>query len=1686
MNHRRRTISRRRTRQDRRQSLFQGGMTSRALHAEQLEPRMLLAGDVNFHNTFYPQDVDLNLRVTPRDALVIINALNAGGPREFAAASGEVQAASTVEGESSSSTFMYDVNNDGRLSASDALRVVNYLNAQEGEHAEVMEFRIVLLQPGTTNPLPSTITKGTDFEIGVIVQDIRGADQLGTEGDRGVFSAMLDVNLLSKALAKVEIEEIQRIKITGNPTGGSFTLSFNDGTTTTTTTAIQYLPLTESRVAIANRIQTALASRSNIGAGNVEVIPSLSDPQAFDVRFQGALGDKSFVLMTGNPANLTGGTNPAIQITEVVDGTYSAEAFRQALRRYQVVAGQLIADYNQVVTGSDAVSPDRIDDVGGVHTDFLTGHFPDGTEADPRLLFRVRMNSLDAGTFSVAGSVANISGENLLYSVLDPSHGDPLLPTEVKITNPSALKIIEPFSANADSFTFNEDPGTQSLNVTSNDTTNNAQGNPNGALPANVVIVSTSAASLGGTVAINPGGKTLNYTPALNANGTETFTYTLRNPTTGVTDTATVTITLNAVNDAPVNVLPGPRTVAEDGTLTFAGNLSIGDIDAGAANVQTTLSVSNGTLTLSTTAGLTFIAGANNSASMMIQGSLVSINAALNGMQYHPNANFNGSESLQINTSDLGNSGTGGSLSDNDSLQITVTAVNDAPVVTVPGPQSPVETVPTAFPAITVSDVDFGPTSPSNMRVTISVDGSGSFTLASTTGLSFTAGDGTSDSTMTFTGNLTNINAALNGIIYTAGLGDAAAQRTLTINANDNGSVGTGALSDEKTVAINVIPLDRPFAFDDLATVNEDSAANAIDVLDNDFTDDPLTHTAFLVDFTQPAHGTVTQQGELLLYTPDPDFFGTDTFTYRMNQTPDGKLPGELDEDQTGLVTITVTNTPDAPVASGDTGSTNEDVAVDIAVLANDLDVDLGVPPASQTPTSATHKVIIVSQPANGTASVNANGTIKYTPNANFNGADSFTYKINDKTDGTGLDSNVVSVDVTINAVNDAPVAVNNSYSVAEDNTLTVSDPALGVVANDTDVENSVLTVVPGSVTQPANGSVSVGADGTFTYTPNANFFGTDTFKYRVTDGDLTSAEGTVTITVTAVNDAPVAADDTYTATEDTPRIVSTFAQGLIGNDTDVDNTQAQLSIVAGSVTDPANGSVVVNSNGTFTYTPDANFTGSDTFTYRVKDPGNAESNTATVTIIVQEVNDPPVAVGDGYSVDEDNTLNAVASVLANDTDPDTAPGLLKAVNASDPAHGTVTLNQNGTFTYTPDANYFGPDSFTYQVDDGQNLSNTATVSITVNSVNDNPVVADDVFTAIKHNPPVQNFPDQQINVLANDRVNDPDPGETLTIIAVSDPANGTAVIAADGKSVLYTPDVGYEGADSFTYTVQDNGTNPSNLQSTATVNINVVNFIPTDISGTVWTDTDNDGVIDPVERKLAGVEIHLQGTSFRGAAVNQTVTSDVNGFYIFVDVEPGDYTVTESQPSYLRDGKDDYNTQTNGFDTAIPIVTGEFNDRFTLSIPLLSTDDPSKALAGNNFGEMGFDTAYINIAELLASTTNNGLILAIGAGGQQLWQTRLDGWSGMLSCSAVLNSNNSLTLTVIDGSGSHVSTISQSGTPRFRIIGQDGAGGYLIRIEGTAADFGWSLASAQSQPPEGEADYTRSVDSVMNEIGSA
>lgn len=433
-----------------------------------------------------------------------------------------------------------------------------------------------------------------------------------------------------------------------------------------------------------------------------------------------------------------------------------------------------------------------------------------------------------------------------------------------------------------------------------------------------------------------------------------------------------------------------------------------------------------------------------------------------------------------------------------------------------------------------------------------------------------------------------------------------------------------------------------------------------------------------------------------------------------------------------------------------------------------------------------------VGGPTHGTVTVdNATGAITYTADDGYEGTDSFVVSATDANDGLhfhGLlslfrpfsahtDSVVVSVNV--DTLNDAPVAEDDSYAVAEDGTLTGS----GLLDNDTD--DGDLTVVSESKTTEKGGAVTLADDGSFTYKPAENFNGTDTFAYTVTDSAGLTDTATVTVTVTPVNDAPVAGDDRYTVTGHELKV---SGPGLLANDTDVDGDA--LTVVPGNITSENGGSVILRSDGSFEYRPAAgNTLGQDSFTYTVRDAAGLE-DTATVNLDIFDT--VPIAVADDFRTNEDTALTA--TVLANDIDP--SGGTLTVVSGTvTTAQGrTVTITQTGVFTYTPAANFNGVDTFYYTVRDADGDSATTMVRITVVAVNDAPVAVDDVVR-------VNRGQDITDSLLAND--SDPD-GDTITAVpqTVTTSMGGTAVIASDG-TLTYTPPR-TDGIDSFSYTIVD------------------------------------------------------------------------------------------------------------------------------------------------------------------------------------------------------------------------------------------------------------------------------------------
>jgi len=570
-----------------------------------------------------------------------------------------------------------------------------------------------------------------------------------------------------------------------------------------------------------------------------------------------------------------------------------------------------------------------------------------------------------------------------------------------------------------------------------------------------------------------------------------------------------------------------------------------------------------------------------------------------------------------------------------------------------------------------------------------------------------------------------------------------------------------------------------PVANNDSATTNEDAATFSIDVTandtDNDGNPNDNTITLTAIGINNTGLGAVGINGNNIEYTPVADASGTDTFTYSVT---DG-----TGASATATVTVTIVAVNDDPLAALDEVETDEDTSVTtVNVLDNDTDID-----GDTLSVEAGNPVA-----SNGVVVNNNDGTFTYTPNANFNTTDSFTYTVIDGNGGSATGT----VEITVIAVNDNPTASPDTAMTDEDTPVTT----VNVTLNDSDVDGiAVLSVLSGDPTA-LNGTVVNHGDGTFTYTPNADYHGPDSFTYNLSDGSTGAAVGTVNITVKPVNDDPVAVLDEIETDEDS----SISTGNVTKNDTDVEGDSLTADLLA-----QANHGIVVEKGGSsFTYTPNPGFSGPDSFTYTLSD-GNGGTATGTVKITVnpKPLNDPPFADIDNDETVEDTPFTTI-NVLANDTDSDGPSALfVQSADTATAGGGSVADNGDGTFDYTPFLDFNGLDEFSYTVSDGQDTS-VGTVFINVIPENDQPVAGSDSATTTVDTAVTTG------NVLLNDTDVDED---SLFVVAGNPTAvNGTVVNHGDG-TFTYTPSAGFTGVDSFAYTVSD-----SDLTDSGTVTVTV------------------------------------------------------------------------------------------------------------------------------------------------------------------------------------------------------------------------------------------------------------------------
>ena len=994
------------------------------------------------------------------------------------------------------------------------------------------------------------------------------------------------------------------------------------------------------------------------------------------------------------------------------------------------------------------------------------------------------------------------------------------------------------------------------------------------------------------------------FDPANNYNGVATIAYELCDPQGGC-DQATITFTVNPVNDPPV-VDNEFNTTNEDtptsGDLTDAGD---SDVDGNLVVNTTPLSgPSNGTIVINTDGTFT----------------------------YTPNPNFNGLDTVVVEICDDGTPLP--AICVNDTIFITVNPVNDPPVVDNEF-NTTNEDTPTSGDLTDAGDNDVD----GNLVVnTTPIDGPNNGTIVINT-----------DGTFTYTPN-----PNFNGL------------DTVVVEICDDGTP-LPAICVNDTIFITVNPVnDPPVVDNEFNTTNEDTptSGDLTDAGDSDIDGNLVVNTT---PINGPNNGTIVINTDgTFTYTPNPNFNGLDTVVVEIcdDGTP---LPAICVND---TIFITVNPVNDPPVVDNEFNTTNEDTPTSGDLTdAGDSDVD-GNLVVNTTPLSG---------PSNGTIVINTDGTFTYTPNPNFNGLDTVVVEICD--DGTPLPAICVNdtIFITVNPVNDPPIVDNEFVSTTdlisvsgdltdigdfdpdgtaltagtivdgsipgsifsvnpdgtwnyiplvgfsgidtivveicdngtplpaacvndtlfitvitnlppvldnEFNTTLEDTPTSGDLTDvgDSDPEGGNLVVTTTPVSGPTNGTIVINPDGTFTYTPNVNFVGNDTVIVQICDDNMpvaACANDTIFITINPVNDPPVVDNEFNTTNEDTP----TSGDLTDAGDSDVDGN---LVVNTTPISGPSNGTIVINTDGTFTYTPNPNFNGLDTVVVEICDDGTplpAICVNDTIFITVNPVNDPPV-VDNEFNTTNEDTPTSGDLTDAGDSDVD-GNLVVNTTPLSGPSNGTIVINTDGTFTYTPNPNFNGLDTVVVEIcDDGTPLPAICvndTIFITVNPVNDPPVVDNEFNTTNEDTPTSGDLTD------AGDF--DIDGNLVVNTSPLSGPSNGTIVINTDG-TFTYTPNPNFNGLDTVVVEICDDGTPLPAIcvNDTIFITVNPVNDPPV---------VDNETHVTLIDTPVSGDLTDAGDSDVDGnLVVNTTPLSGPSNGTIVINPD-GTYTYTPN-PGYF------------------------------------------------------------------------------------------------------------------------------------------------------------------------------------------
>ncbi|WP_231100785.1 Ig-like domain-containing protein [Pseudoalteromonas luteoviolacea] len=713
-----------------------------------------------------------------------------------------------------------------------------------------------------------------------------------------------------------------------------------------------------------------------------------------------------------------------------------------------------------------------------------------------------------------------------------------------------------------------------------------------------------------------------------------------------------------------------------------------------------------------------------------------------------------------------------------------------------------------------------------------------------------------------------------------------------TLNVNDDGSFSythdnsetqndsftyrikdtSGSLSETYTASINITPVsEAPIAVNDSAQTSEDTEVT-INLLENDSDPegDMVASSAVIID--APSFGSVSVSNGVAIYSPNQDINGDDTFTY---------IVADQDSNNSEKATVSIVISPvnDVPVVQALTANIEEDsVATAINVRAFATDVEDGIP---------TGNIAVSSQPQRGSVEADSElGVINYMPSENEQGSDSFTYTI---ADSSGADSEPAKVLITIGKVNDAPVATDDSVFTAEDTQIVAT-----VLGNDSDVEDSGFNGANITLQNGGNfdfATVAILTDGRLQIDPRQDQNGLFTFTYVLTDSEgLSSLPATVTLNVEPVNDAPIANDDIAALEEE-----GSFAVNVLGNDADVDGNNEIDNETVFVVSNPEKGQVVIDSLGRIVYTANTNEVGNDTFSYAFRDTSGALSNTAMVTMTIENINDAPIATDDQYSEEtfDAETGTYRLAVLSNDTDADEGDAL--TILSAMPSVGSVEV-QGQLLVYTPEDTFNGVVIIEYIVKDAAGAISRATAELTINrndsvgvpptitTPSDVTVNARALYTKVELGNAIAT--DSNGNVIGVSLVDNNtqfSPGRHLATWRATD-NNGLSAFAT--QNVLVNPlvslekDVQLSEGQSFSLGVYLNGESPQYpVQVPYTVSGSASSADHTLSDGTIQITSGTEGVIsfevlgDGIVEGNETIVVTLEDTLNRGAKFSTQIT---------------------------------------------------------------------------------------------------------------------------------------------------------------------------------------------------------------------